>query len=68
MKKGDKLICKNNIFDDLGNVMFEKSKEYDVIYVDHEKAKIMVIIKTDPLKNTTFEQTLDWVHINFKLK
>jgi len=68
MKKGDKLICKNNIIDNTGNIIFEKSREYEVLYLDNEKPKIMVIIKTDLQKNGIFEQTLDWVHINFKLK
>ena len=66
MRKGDKLICKkavNNIF---GMPLFEKDKEYEILYVDNEKSEIMVVLNHNLYGNEYMEYSLGWINKNFK--
>lgn len=66
MKKGDKLICKKNINNIFGLPLFEKGKEYEVLYVDNEQVKVMVVLNHNLYANEYMEYTIDWVNENFK--
>ena len=44
MRKGDKLICKKDIKNIFGWILFEKGKVYEVLYIDNEKPEIMVVL------------------------
>ena len=39
IRKGDKLICTEDVNNMFGWPLFEKGKEYEVLYVDNEKVK-----------------------------
>ena len=66
MKKGDKLICKKDIKNIFGCSLFEKDKTYEVLYVDHEKPHIMVVLNHKMYGNEYNEYPIDWVNENFK--
>ena len=61
MRKGFKLKCKKDINNIVGIKLFEKNKDYEVIYVDHESTKVLVC-----LNNVIYP--LDWVNENFMIK
>lgn len=63
MRQGDKLICKKDIKNISGRSLFEKDKIYEVIYVDHEKPHIMVVLNHNDEYN---EYPIDWINKNFK--
>lgn len=66
MRKGDKLICKETVNNFLGWPLFEKNKEYEVLYVDNEKSEIMVVLNHNLYGNEYMEYSLDWINKNFK--
>jgi hypothetical protein len=66
MRKGDKLICKNDINNVFGWPLFEKNKEYKVLYVDNESIEIMVTIEHNLYGNEYKEYPIEWVKQNFK--
>ena len=68
MRKGDKLICKETVNNVLGMPLFEKGKEYEVLYVDNEQTEIMVILNHNLYANEYMEYPLDWVSKKFKSK
>lgn len=66
MRKGDKLICKetvNNIFE---MPLFEKGKEYEVLYVDNEQTEVMVTLNHNLYANEYRQYSLDWISKKFK--
>lgn len=73
MIKGNKLICKETIKDKfMGNVLFEKDKVYEVLYVDNEKIVTEICLNHNldikyggSYKYKTFP--LEWVAKNFKI-
>lgn len=68
MRKGDKLICKETIKNIFGMPLFEKDKEYEVLYIDNEKNEIMVVLNHNLYANEYTEYSLDWVSKKFKIK
>jgi hypothetical protein len=68
MRKGEILICKETVNNVLGMPLFEKGKEYEVLYVDNEQSEIMVILNHNLYANEYMEYPLDWVSKKFKSK
>ena len=66
MRKGDKLICQKQINNFLGHTLFEKGKEYDVLYVNNEDVEVMVCLNHNLYANEYNSFPLDWVNSNFK--
>jgi hypothetical protein len=66
MRKGDKLICKETVNNIFGMPLFEKDKEYEILYVDNEKSEIMVVLNHNLYANEYNEYSLDWINKNFK--
>ena len=66
MRKGDKLICKETVHNIIGWPLFEKGKEYEVLYVDNEQSEIMVVLNHNLYANEYNEYPIDWVNKNFK--
>lgn len=62
MRKNDKLLCINDIFNENEEKSFIKNKIYDILYVDNELVNIMVC-----LKNENDYELLDiqWILQNF---
>jgi len=68
MRKGEILICKETVNNVFGMPLFEKGKEYEVLYVDNEQTEIMVILNHNLYANEYMEYPLDWVSKKFKSK
>lgn len=68
MRKGDKLICKETVNNVFGMPLFEKGKEYEVLYIDNEKTEVMVILNHNLYANEYMEYPLGWVSKKFKSK
>ena len=66
MRKGDIFICKERINNIFGNPLFEKGKEYKVLYVDNEKTEVMVCLNHNLYANEYQSFPIDWVYENFK--
>jgi hypothetical protein len=66
MKKGDKLICREDIKNILREVIFEKGKVYEVLYVDNEKTEVMVVLNHKVYDAEYKEYSLEWINQNFK--
>jgi hypothetical protein len=65
MHKGDKLICTKEVRNYLGWLLFEKGKEYDVLYVDHNDIKVMVCINHTLYGNEYNSFPIEWVREHF---
>ena len=65
MRKGDKLICKKDIKNVFGWILFEKGKVYEVLYIDNEKPEIMVVLNHKMYANEYNEYSLEWINENF---
>lgn len=68
MRKGDKLICKEPVNNVFGMPLFEKGKEYEVLYVDNEQKEVMVVLNHNLYANEYMEYPIDWINKKFKLK
>ena len=68
MRKGEILICKETVNNVLGMPLFEKGKEYEVLYIDNEKTEVMVILNHNLYANEYMEYPLEWVSKKFKSK
>lgn len=66
MRKGDKLICKETVNNIFGMPLFEKDKEYEVLYIDNEQTEIMVVLNHNLYANEYSEYPLEWINKNFK--
>lgn len=66
MRKGDKLICKETVNNVFGMPLFEKGKEYEVLYIDNEKVEVMVVLNHNLYANEYKEYPLEWINKNFK--
>lgn len=66
MRKGDKLICKETINNIFGMPLFEKGKEYEVLYIDNEKVEVMVVLNHNLYANEYQQYPIDWVNKNFQ--
>jgi hypothetical protein len=67
MRKGQNLVCTrtiNNAFDD---ILFEKDKVYEVLYVDNEKVHTLVYLNHNLIGNEYQGFELSWVLENFKV-
>ena len=53
----------NNVF---GWPLFEKGKEYDVLYVENEKVKTYIVMNHNLYANEYMEYDLEWVLKRFK--
>ena len=67
MRKGDKLICKKDIKNIFGWILFEKGKVYEVLYMNNEDVKVMVCLDHTLYANEYNQFTLEWVNEKFKL-
>lgn len=68
MRKGDKLICTKEVRNYLGWLLFEKGKEYEVLYVNHDDIKVMVCINHKLYGNEYNSFSLEWVNERFTHK
>ena len=68
IRKGDKLICTEDVNNMFGWPLFEKGKEYEVLYVDNEDFEVMVCLNHNLYANEYNSFPLDWVNNNFKKK
>ena len=68
MRKGDKLICTKEVRNYLGWLLFEKGKEYEVLYVNHDDIKVMVCINHKLYGNEYNSFSLEWVNERFTYK
>jgi hypothetical protein len=68
MRKGDKLICTKEVRNFLGNILFEKDKEYKVLYVNNEDVKVMVCLDHTFYGNEYNSFSIDWVNDHFVYK
>ena len=66
MRKGEILICEQTVNNLLGQPLFEKGKEYEVIYVDNEQREIMVTLNHNLYANEYQSYPIEWVNKNFK--
>lgn len=66
MRKGQKLVCKKAVNNMLGAPLFEKGKEYEVLYIDNESAKIMVCLNHTLYANEYTPFPMEWVRKNFR--
>jgi hypothetical protein len=66
IRKGDKLICTEDVNNVFGMPLFEKGKEYDVLYVDNEKVKTFIVLNHVLYGNEYMEHELQWVLKRFK--
>lgn len=66
MRKGDKLICKETVSNIFGMPLFEKDKEYEVLYIDNEQREVMVVLNHNLYGNEYMEYSLGWINKNFK--
>lgn len=68
MKKGDKLICVKSVNNSIGLPLFEKDKEYEVLYVDNEKVKVYIVLNHNLYGDEYNLWDIDWIHKHFKYK
>jgi uncharacterized protein YlbG (UPF0298 family) len=66
MRKGDKLICINEITNIMNMPLFEKGKTYEVLYVDNEDVEVMVCLNHILYANEYNNFSVGWVNKNFK--
>lgn len=66
IRKGDKLICSKGVNNIFGMPLFEKGKEYEVLWVDNEKEKSVIVLKHILYSNEYSEFDLDFIRKNFK--
>ncbi len=66
MRKGQKLVCKKTVKNIVGMPLFVEGKEYEVLYVDHEKPQIKVCLNHALYANEYNTFPLEWVRKNFK--
>ena len=66
IRKGDKLLCTEDVNNVFGWPLFEKGKQYEVLYVDNEKVKTYVYINHNLYGNEYMEHELQWVLKIFK--
>ena len=66
IRKGDKLLCTEDVNNVFGWPLFEKGKQYEVLYVDNEKVKTYVYINHNLYGNEYMEHELQWVLKRFK--
>ena len=66
IRKGDKLLCTEDVNNAFGWPLFEKGKQYEVLYVDNEKVKTYVYMNHNLYGNEYMEHELQWVLKRFK--
>lgn len=66
IRKGDKLLCTEDVNNVFGWPLFEKDKEYDVLYVENEKVKTYIVMNHNLYANEYMEYDLEWVLKRFK--
>lgn len=66
IRKGDKLTCSKGVNNIFGMPLFEKGKEYEVLWVDNEKEKSVIVLKHILYANEYSEFDLDFIRKNFK--
>ena len=66
IRKGDKLLCTEDVNNVFGWPLFEKGKQYEVLYVDNEKVKTYVYMNHNLYGNEYMEHDLQWVLKRFK--
>jgi len=62
MKKGDKLLCVNNIHNLIGNILFEENQIYTILGIDDDMIYIDHILYAN--EYNCFKK--EWVLENFK--
>lgn len=66
IRKGDKLICIEDINNIFGNPLFIKGEVYEVLYVDNEDIKTKVVLNHILYANEYKEYDLEFVIRKFK--
>ncbi len=65
MKKGDKITCKKTIKNILGDPLFKKGQEYEILYINNEDITTKVVLNHIIYGNEYREFDLEWVAKNF---
>lgn len=65
--KGVRLKCKEDILNVFDQVLFEKDKIYDVLYVDYEDVQVMVSLNHNLIGNEYQSYPLTWVSKKFEI-
>lgn len=66
IRKGDKFLCTEDVNNVFGWPLFEKGKEYEVLWVDNEKVKIFIVLNHTLYANEYMEHELQWILERFK--
>lgn len=66
IRKGDKLLCTEDVNNVFGMPLFEKGKEYEVLCVDNEQVKTYITLNHNLYANEYMEHELEWVLKRFK--
>jgi len=66
IRKGDKLLCTEDVNNVFGWPLFEKGKEYEVLCVDNEQVKTYITLNHTLYANEYMEHELEWVLKIFK--
>lgn len=66
IRQGDKFLCKKDIKNYFGDILFKAGNTYDVLYVDNEQSKTIVVLNHVLIANEYAEWELEWVVKNFK--
>ncbi len=66
MRKGDKVLCIEDITNPFGWKLFEKGTIYEVLYIDNEDTHIMVTLNHKLYGNEYNSFSLEWIKEKFK--
>ena len=66
IRKGDKLLCTEDVNNVFGMPLFEKGKEYEVLCVDNEQVKTYITLNHNLYANEYMEHDLEWILKRFK--
>jgi hypothetical protein len=66
IRKGDKLLCTEDVNNVFGMPLFKKGKTYEVLCVDNEKVKTYITLNHVLYANDYMEYELEWVLKIFK--
>lgn len=66
IRKGDKLLCTEDVNNVFGMPLFKKGETYEVLYVENEKVKTYLTLNHILYANEYMEHELEWVLKRFK--
>lgn len=66
IRKGDKLLCTEDVNNVFGMPLFKKGETYEVLCVDNEQVKTYIILNHILYANEYMEYELEWILKKFK--